>query len=661
MNKTTFSEFDPLDSKSTNKSEAAVHALKREIKNILSSYVGWYDPFAELIQNALDSLEARVLEEKASLHLPFYEPTISIIIDIQSNSLTVTDNGIGLNRDQFGQFLAPNFSFKNEKTNRGHKGVGATYVAYGFNYMQIATRTASFETVGYITDARKWLNDASPSGNPKVMPDNSRQYDSDFTNIDRGVSITVKFDDSTHPKKLDWIQASTAESWWKILSIKTGLGAIFPNDQINVRIKTINTNGETTEFKKKGISYYWIHNEFNKTQKFSDIKLIENSLFAKHGGAFKHPDKINNLDMIYETWTSDQLLQLLGKNIDSEEKKIIDIHKPTVSFEFGFTSKLWHRFNENLGVRSNYKVMQSGIQFAANGMPQGETIQIPLNRNTGRQNQIHFVFHFDNYSPDLGRKGFHRELTDFAKDISRKITDGHLTNVKARLKANTGTAPDFLREQRIDDWKAEMLAHENTSPLLISSPHFFLPTQKISITSVPTREQDVIALFNQLIAGGVIRGLRVMSTNERFTYDGLFKVSFDLPTENYVFDLNKNPLGIEYQTAFDLKNIVTAPKILEYKYSLDGLVEDIDSGDKNLKDINLAVVWCTGDLYKERFGITSLLIPENRDQRQFHGVTHYLADYESGSKVMDLIVLEELIEFLNHPEISTKKQQEKYE
>lgn len=655
----TFSEFDPLEKKSVNKTEAAVHALKREIKNILNSYVGWYDPFAELIQNSLDSVEMRALEE---LELgSSYSPQIKIIIDIKNNTLTVSDNGIGLNREQFEQFLAPNFSFKSEKTNRGHKGVGATYVAYGFNYMQIATKTPSFETIGCIRNARKWLSDPSPAGNPKVAPDDTPAFDTDFESNDRGVSITVKFDDTTHPKKLDWIQASTAEAWQKILSIKTGLGAIKANDNINVKIEVFDSKGNKTDIYKLGISYYWIHKECNKKAKYSDIKETEKKLFEKHGGNFRHPDKINNLDIVFDTWDTTQITIHLGKNLDADELAIIEKHTPTISFEFGYTAKLWQKFNENLGVRTNYRVLQSGIQLAANGMPQGEPIQIPLNRNTGRQNQIHFLFHFDNYSPDLGRKGFHRELTDFAKEISKKITDSHLNSIRARLKANTGVAPDLIREQQIEDWKKEMLAHEFSMPLTINSPHFFLPTQKISITSAPTREQDVIALFNQLLAGGVIRGIRVMSTNERFTYDGLFKISFDLPIETYEYDPIKNPLGVSKEIAEQMHNVVTTPRVLEYKCSLDGLIEDFETGDKNVKDIDLAIVWRTDELYKGNFGITSLLIPENIDLRQYHGITHIITDYNSGNRIIDLIVLEDLINSLNNAEEVIAVQREIYE
>lgn len=652
----TFQAFDPLEAKSSKVTEAALQALKREIKNILSSYVGWYDPFCELIQNALDSVELRESLEKEAGN-EAYQPRVSILIDIQQNELSVTDNGVGLDKDQFQQFLAPNFSFKSGST-RGHKGVGATYIAYGFNSMAISTKAPDFAASGRITNARRWLSDLAPSANPKVIPV-EEDATQEFSGVDRGVGVKVKFDDTTHPKQLSWIQTDEVEAWWKILSVKTGLGAIHSYPKLKIRLSVVQVDGTRKAMEVDGASYYWIHKESAKVARITDIFSIEEGLFKKVGAGFKHPDKISNLDMVYDSWNSEQLKSLI--QLDDEERAVVDKHSPSVSVEFGFTAKLWQKFNASLGLRNNYRVLNSGIQLAANNMPQGDVIQIPLSRNIGRQNQIHFLIHFDNYSPDLGRKGFHRELVDFAKDISRKITDSVLSKVRNRLKANTGVAPDLLREQQVANWKAEMVAHEAAAPLVLASPHFFLPVKRISITSKPTREQDVIALFNQLIAGGIIRGVRVMSTNERSTYDGLFKVSFDLPVEKYVYDRLANPLGLEESVALALAGVVSQPKILEYKFSLNGLVEDADSGDKNVKDIDLCIVWETGDDYVGRYGITSLLVPENADQRQYHGVTHILTDAESGARVMDLIVLSELIQCLNDSSIGVAEQHAKYE
>ncbi|AQR72457.1 ATP-binding protein [Sphingomonas sp. LM7] len=654
----TFTPFDPLEFKSSKISDAAIGALKREIENILSSYVGWYDPFAELIQNALDAVEARAQQERAAGSTT-YKPAIDIKIDLDGNALTVTDNGIGLDKEKFEQFLAPNFSFKSGKT-RGHKGVGATYVAYGFNYMRISTRVPGFEASGRITGARNWLRDGGASGNPKIEPDESAKADTIYDHNDRGVSITVRFDDNTHPRRLDWIKANSAEKWAKILAVKTGLGSIIADPEVAISI-TVISEGKESLVRPTGTAYLWLHKSANKVARVRDVEATATALFEKYGAGRALPDKFRNLDFVYDSWTADELSQLVGSSLDAEEKEILSRYGPTVAVEFGYTAKLWTRFNESLELRSGYRVLSSGIQLAANNMPQGEPIIIPLTRNIGRQNQLHFLVHFENYSPDMGRKGFHRELTDFAKSVARAITESHLVKLRHLLKANTGVAPDLVREMKINDWKKEMLAHEEAMPLTLTSEHFFKPTERVSITSTPTREQDVIALFNQLIAGGVIRGIRVMSTNERFTYDGLFKIVFDLEKEIYVYDSELNPLGVSDEIAEALHGRVTDPQVLEYKFSLDGLIEDFDSQDKNINDVNLCICWETGESYQERYGITSLLVPENFDQRQYHGVTHVLTDIESGAKLCDLIVLSELVYSLNEPVTAADHQREKYE
>lgn len=654
----TFTPFDPLEFKHTIISDAALGALKREINNILSSYVGWYDPFCELIQNALDAVEAR-----ASLELSTgegdYIPRIDVRIDLDDNLLVVTDNGIGLDQDKFKQFLAPNFSFKSGNT-RGHKGVGATYVAYGFNYMRVSTKFPGFEASGRIINARRWLKEAGSASNPKVEPDNSENLEPQFANNARGVSVTVRFDETTHPKKLDWIKATDATKWLKILSVKTGLGSIIEDRILDLHVTVISDKKETT-VSQKGSSYLWLHKQASKKAKLSDIETSAEQLFRRHGVGHKMPDKFRNLDFIFDTWSVDEIRAQIEQYLDEEEKEVLDNNSPIVSFEYGYTAKLWTQFNEKLSLRKDYKIITPGIQLAANNMPQGETIAIPLNRNIGRQNQLHFLFHFNNYTPDMGRKGFHRELTDFAKNVSKIISDRILSKHRGALKPNTGAAPDLVRELRINDWKKQMLDHEVSQPLDLNSKHFFKPTERVSITSTPTREQDVIALFNQLLAGGVIRGIQVMSTNERFTYDGLYKIAFDLSADIYTYDSDSNPLGVSTEVAEAMVGIVTDPRVLEYKFCLDGLIEDFDGQDKNISDVDLCVVWSTGNNYLERYGITTLLIPENADQRQYHGVTHVLNDIETGARYCDLIVLSELIESLNSPDESIGRQRDKYE
>lgn len=388
--------------------------------------MGWFDPFCELIQNALDSVEKRMEKESE-----MYVPQVKIIVNIQENSVTVTDNGVGFSEEEYTKFLAPNFSFKNGNT-RGHKGVGATYLAYGFNYIQIATKSLDFEAVGVMKNARKWLSDVSPAGNPKVEPDYNPVNDEMFESVDRGVSITVKYDNTTYPKNLSWIGINKAKEWLDILRVKTGLGAIEENSRISLDMIAIDKNGNRTQVHKQGIDYLSITDFVSKAQNYTVIQNKMSELFSKKGPQFRMPSKLSNLEAIYDKWEYTKILTML--KFTEEQKKLIEVYKPTVIFYYVYSINVWNKINEKIGIRKGLNVLYGGIQIAANNMPQGELIQIPLNKNIGRQNQAHIVIHFEKCSADLGRKGFKKEITDLAKDISRKLLDGPLMKIKQCLK-----------------------------------------------------------------------------------------------------------------------------------------------------------------------------------------------------------------------------------
>jgi hypothetical protein len=648
----TTEPIDPLKAKSTHGTAAAQAAIKREIENILSSYVGWFDPFSELIQNALDSTDERAESEGAD-----YTPQIRIIIDVKENTLTVSDNGTGLTREKYEQFLAPSFSFKSGKT-RGHKGVGATYLAYGFNSIQIATNTPDYEYVAKMEGARRWLSDLSPASNPLLIHDKAGCADAEFASFDRGVSVTVRFDKTTVPGDLAWIKADSVEPWIAILLTKTGLGAICGKAKAIAHIAVRSKAGVWTRAELKGAEYNWPHKLVPKARRLREVQMKADELYKRDGKDYRMPATFRGLDALWDEYGPHELAEFI--TLSDEENDILKRFTPTVYLFYAYSTKVFSTYNESLMVRANVEILKAGIQIGANNMPQGEVIQIPLARNIGRQNQVHFVAHFENCRPDLGRKGFQKEVISFCETVSRKLIEGPFFKQRQAFKPATGAKSDLSRESAIDDWKAEMEEHEKSAPLNLANANFFLPTKRVSITSTPTREQDVIALFNQLVAGGVIRGLRIMSTNERFTYDGMYKIAFTPPEENHLFDRDSNPLGITREN-FHPQDFVSRPRIMEYKFSLDGLIEDIESGEKNAKDLGLVIVWETGNSYKQNFHIVSLLDEDNLSERQYHGVTHVIQNYQSDTRVMDMIVLSELIDYLNNPESAVERQKQKYD
>ena len=69
------------------------------------------------------------------------------------------------------------------------------------------------------------------------------------------------------------------------------------------------------------------------------------------------------------------------------------------------------------------------------------------------------------------------------------------------------------------------------------------------------------------------------------------------------------------------------------------------------------IAWEAGEDYIQLFGLNSLLIDEGSSDREYHGITHTLSD-EHGNHVMDVILLRDLIAFLNDPTAEAERQQE---
>lgn len=646
----SLSNWDPLEEKLT--SELANAAIKRQIKNILKSYTGWFDLFSELIQNALDALENRKNEEVN------FSPTMWIDINLKENTISLTDNGIGFSEDQFATFLAPNVSFKGQE-NRGNKGVGATYLAYGFNFLQIGTKTPDFDFIGTLKRGREWVEDEIIP-RPKVIKDKETLH-APFEAIDRGSTFTLKLiGKHIRPKNLNWLGAGNFEQWNAILRIKTPLGGIYsgkvtPTFKCHLTVVDESGNESLGEIDK--CDYLYPHTVIPTCIAIDEIQAEQHSLLEKKKDVSKLPDKYKNLNGIYKFWTVEDVKQDFTSKLDEDQVKLIQDYKVSCYGFFCYSTDIWDSFNDKkLGIRKGEKILRGGLQLATNSMPQGELILIPLTRYTGYQNVSHVVVHFERVDPDLGRKGFQPELEGLAKDIAVG-TVNHLKDWRRYLRKETGASPDIVGHKNISDWIHESVNHEKDNPLSILRTDVFLPTSEPSITSKPLNEQDVIALFNQLLAGGVIRGVRIMATSSYNQYDGIFTLCLKEPIEHYVYNKEKNPLGLPMDRC---EPYLSAPQILEYKYSFDALIEEIEKESKNEKFIHLVIAWTMGDGWHARYEITPLLHFANIHHRYFHGGTHLIKNALTGDMVFPAVILSELIDYINDPDSVQAFQEKNY-
>jgi hypothetical protein len=646
-------QWDPLSSSDSADPEIINAAKKREIKNILKSYVGLYDCFSELIQNSMDAIDKR-----SKLHTKDeYEGKIWLTIDLKKNSFHITDNGIGFNESEFKAFLAPNISFKDGSSTRGSKGVGATYIAYGFNYLQLGTKGPDYEFIGELKEGRSWVEDTTASVTRPYVKE-SQPLHEPFRDIDRGSTFTIIFGGSkTRPKDLKWFAASTPEQWLYLLLTKTPLGSILfsdnPSQRIKFNLSVLDKDGTEKMVENEDAKYIYPHDKIKSSMDLKEILGYQEKLLRAGRDTSKLPVKFYKLNGIYEFLGSQEILSLPTKRLD-ESKELIEEFKVEAYGYFAYSTVVWDELNDKLAnLRKGFRVLKGGLQLSNNHMVQGDLLAIPLTENIGYQNQCHVIVHFTNADPDLGRKGFQPELKELAEDIAVGIVN-KFKRWKKLLKTDTGAKPSIHKEIDLHEWVKEQEKHEEVKPLKLINKNFFHPLNEISITSVPQSEQDVIVLFNQLLAGGVIRGMRLLATSQNKQYDGVFRYVAKKPFENHIFDKQENPLGIHNSPYLP---IISPPKILEYKFNVDALIREFESEEKNERDIDLVVAWELGEEWRKNYEITSLLDLDNIQHRDFHGLTHTI---NTANSKFQAIILGELVEYLNDVDGVQSKQKEKY-
>jgi len=369
--------------------------------------------------------------------------------------------------------------------------------------------------------------------------------------------------------------------------------------------------------------------------------------FARVGAEFKR------LDALWDIWDKGAILaenSPFVSALDEEARTLIEKHNVIVYAVFLRSAKIWGEFNDDvLRLRKGQRLIHGGLQLASDFMPQGDLSIIPLTSTIGYQANTHVVVHFTDGNPDMGRKVFQPELTHLGEQLSVRavnIFKRYLTH----LKPDTG-AQVITPEKELYDWKREQESYRDKNPMTFSTEH-----GSVALISKPRQEQDVIALFHEFVGMSLIRGYKFLGTSQSDRYDSLFLVDYD-SVEKFAYGY-ANRLGVSK----DLANVgVSEPKVLEYKYSFDGLITDLDREEKFAKQIDLVVCWSVGNAYKERFYFEPLLVGDEGSARGLFGSTHqaYSAGAH-GQPLFEVVVLEDLVAWLQDPVTEEARPKRKY-
>ena len=179
-----------------------------------------------------------------------------------------------------------------------------------------------------------------------------------------------------------------------------------------------------------------------------------------------------------------------------------------------------------------------------------------------------------------------------------------------------------------------MIANHWRSALVVDGSALYLHPSKSKMWSpffTSFRERECCGVFD------------FSDTNQSERYDSLFFMEYT-NDENVLFQSASQKLGVtrSYELPY-----TTEPKVLEYKYSFDSLIDDFDKEEKFVKQIDFVVCWTAGSRYKSKFYLHPLLVGDEGSSRQMFGATHQaFATGAQGSPAFEVLILEDLLNWI---------------
>lgn len=446
--------------------------IRKSIRDIDDCYANDWDVLAELIQNAVDAIN----ETKKK------NGKIIIEVNCQNNSITVEDNGIGIEEEILPDLLRP---FSTNKENKegaiGEKGVGLTFAIFQTNLFTIQ----SGKVVGVIKDARYWKT----ADNGDIL---DLKIDESNENL-QGTKLVLQRLDSN----------LTLFKWSKeqlkfVLRTKTAIGntnALF--EEVNpIEVKLIFTDSNGSKKTEETISYKY----FLLTELLDKNKKISLSEFDEFAAAPLRTDlqKRN---------------KLRGKVVEyfDKEKKFYALFVPKRDWrQFSLEAKI--ATEENLDdddwlSQNSHTIFKNEITVSVKGMPTGVEITPNTTASAGYLPNIFVIFEDPNIKFDIGRKSLKGRTSEKFRKAAHKILLDYTKYIPKYAPAISDEEPFERQFNRAEIFKEiyEILDLKYKDIKLQKSPK--------------SQEASVAALFYECIGNQKIKDILPLHSGSRKRYD----------------------------------------------------------------------------------------------------------------------------------------------
>ncbi len=604
--------------------EELVRLRRRELKNLLTSYADEADIFAEVNQNAMDSIQTALDNGRYG---PGETPRIEIFIGRRNDDThyyAVYDNGIGMEPSIASNFTTPGFSANKAKGKTvGYKGVGASFFAAAAEKFAVWARGGSGEESEFtIYGAHSWLTKESEPA-PRVeagaeIPDHLRKR----LQSGRGTLVCYYFHSGLKPKglshlvTLDSLNPSVELGRWAAyLCARTALGGLVDRSATGVTVGLHLDQGAAVPVH----SEVWSLGEFSLTDRrlgypypHSVLKIARPVEEIDAAAPAKRDAMRRSLQAVRMRWTGADIAERMSEFsfTTGEQREMVEQHLDFVDIFFGYSTKVLKEVPTRLGAKS--QTIRYGVRVGVDGVPQGRMMDFAFTSNTGLERQMHAVMAFRSLELDIGRKiPADETVTEVVKIIGNRLQN-HLKDYRIYLRkdAEVFQAPAV----DISAWRAMTEARESNS---LIGPVFEHAGGPAPIRVDPDNEQDVIALFTGLLSADFLKGLRLRALSGINQYDALVDIDVLDPSLRLAHD------RLALQTSMVERGGLM--RVLEFKWRFDDLLTDLESQMKRGEDIDLAVVWTIENLTPSR-GVIESWFGDRSGYREIYGATHVWRD-----------------------------------
>ena len=616
-----------------NPSDLSEH-YRHQLRQTISAYNPTQIVLGEALQNAIDAI---VEADDGVSH------KININLDLDQSTVTVTDDGIGFPNDPSLLFLGGGTKRSGSRKLFGLVGVGIKVVLFSSKEFRLRANSDKGTFRYDVLDAYKFEN------NPPPDLTTPSQFADDASPLNNGTEVYYRFPDHTAYNPIEqFIQnmydqclpRGNNSDFGKTLKLAVERG--FYENRIAGLMATflrrytyagdvLNCLGGKQELLQTTIHIYVTCSNPSKAfgEKVGDLFDGKTQFSFKISPEYLLvSDTCNWVSRQNRPGLFDEALGRGGTNLtrtwkgfntclyaDGEDyKKLLtdktgDFSQTVKESIKEYEERLFPRINGilltigRIGDLNDFLPGGSQRVISANGVVTTHEVDLTRGRNQAHIRCFDLVVDV-NASLNYGKS----QLTDthLVNRIRRFVNDAYSTTIQTAATNWVGRVdlpPD-------DDEQYDFfLRREN------------LNIPQLAIKKIPKDENDVIALFFELLGRGYIKGYQSFGLSQMDPYDGRFILK-------HSGDKTDPP------TPADDRQL----SAIEFKVTASSIIRDLEREAKDARELRLIIAWDEGSSKSDQFGFADIEHSRYYPDNVYIGVTRYLQNTKSGAQIQVLLL-----------------------